>query len=622
MATVIDSLIVTLGLNTKGFQVGAERAKKAQGELVRETEASNKKMASGFAVVSKEVLLLASALFAATGAAKFFAGTISDAASLGYLSENLGISTERIQAFQRASERMGGSAGGMTAQLKESVDTLAQLNSGLGPNDALQWFFRLGGSSADLKDGNSLLMARSKIIHDIFQTDPGKAALMAKQMGIMDDQFDLWKQGPEAVKALTDAQEKNSAVTAQNAKEAQELMRKWLDFTDAIKGTFMKAVLALAPAITIILDKFVEWANLLAANKDQIQQLGKNLTDFLTKTDWSGIISDAKEFAASVKTIADSIKDVINRWDEWQGKPKEKLKLKDIPVLGDAISAIDKGAANTKRTFAPLAESDHPVIDMFFGGELNKAMREIFDRRRPGDPPKALPKPQSMQNQQEPQYRDIKTLMDKASYAVNKLVGMGWTKQQASGMVGSLMQESHLDESEVNPKSGAYGIAQWLSKDRIAEFKKWAGQPLVGSSFDKQLEFMNYELTKGARSDAGDAIKTTSTSDQAAVVHRKLYEAPGESEANDVMRKAYARQIDQGIQRANAAAAAAVPAGPAASMAGKVDNSRSSTSTSDTTINGGITIVTQATDMKAAAKEIKPAIEKYNSTMQANTGIR
>ena len=61
---------------------------------------------------------------------------------------------ERIRAgVTSASERAGGTQEGFTAQLKESVDSIAELSTGGGPNAGMQAFFRWGGSSKDLKDG-------------------------------------------------------------------------------------------------------------------------------------------------------------------------------------------------------------------------------------------------------------------------------------------------------------------------------------------------------------------------------------------------------------------------------------------------------------------------------------
>jgi hypothetical protein len=69
---------------------------------------------------------------------------------------------------------------------------------------------------------------------------------------------------------------------------------------------------------------------------------------------------------------------------------------------------------------------------------------------------------------------------------------------RASGMVGSLMVESgaSLNPQAKNPNGGAYGIAQWLSKDRVANLRRMYGIP---TSFENQLSFIWWELNNPER---------------------------------------------------------------------------------------------------------------------------
>lgn len=626
MATVIDSLIVTLGLNATQFERGADRAERRQTTLENRTRNSTKAMAAGFSAVRNEVLLLAAAFTAGVGIKDFFSSTINNAANLGYLSANLSMSTERISAMQHASERAGGSVDGMTAQLKESVDTLAQLKLGMGPNEGLQWFFRLGGSSSDLKDGNSYLMARSKIIHDMFQVDPGKAALMAKQMGISEDQFNFIKQGPQAIADLTAEMEKNSAVTKEDAENAQKLRKNMLDLRDSLQKTAMQIIFELTPAIQELAVKLKEGADWIAAHRKEIKEWVDGsvaaLRTFISTADdlaqsmggWQNILIGLAAFKAA-SLVAELFK--ITAAFVTLGGAISGVAIAKAGLLG-AAGAAGYGLGTMLRDALPQDVKD--TLDFNIG-----KLMELFGDKGATHTPVRL-KPRSKEdinrsNESEPAAQS-KTLMDQSKYAVKKLMEMGWTQPQAAGMVGSLMQESRLDPAAVNPNSGAYGAAQWLSKDRVENFEKWAKRPLQGSTLDQQLGFMNYEMTSGTEKPAGDAIRKASTATEAAELHRKLYERPGETEANDKMRQAFARQIENSIQQSNASAAASIPAGSPSSIANRFDNSKTSTATSETTINGGVNIITQATDPKGIAKEIKPAIEKYNSSMNANTGIR
>jgi hypothetical protein len=207
----------------------------------------------------------------------------------------------------------------------------------------------------------------------------------------------------------------------------------------------------------------------------------------------------------------------------------------------------------------------------------------------------------------------------RARVALDYFRSQGWTAEQASGIVGSLIQESGVDSAIKNKNSGAYGVGQWLG-GRVGDFKKWSGHDLAGSSLQDQLAFMQYELTKGKEQAAGKRLKAAKTAEEAAAIHSQYYERPGSAEANIANRQAYARQLYASIGQANATQIAGQSAGvrgPASPS-----NVSNSTTTASTNINGPITIQTQATDAQGIAKEFGKAVAKYSFTVpQANTGL-
>lgn len=671
-ASIIDSFLVTLGIDDSQYREGMSDAKKQQDELTSNIKRNDsdrakadkqladakakqskseqdqaKKSAEGYKNLRRDVLSLLSVFTAGVGIAKFFGSTISSAAGLGFLSDNLKISTERLSAWQRASERAGGSAEGITAQLKESADTLAQLGSGLGPNEGLQWFFRLGGSSSDLKDGNSYLLARSKIISDLFKIDPSNAALMARQMGIGEDQFNLLKQGPEAVLALVNAQEKNSAVTRKAADDALALQNSWLDFTQSLQATSRTILLTLAPAITAVMQRFAKWADTLGENKDAIRKLGDDVSSFLLDTDWSGIIAGAEKFAGAIGVIAGGVKDiavglkgVMDRWDEFTGKPKIQTegvtkmpgalrfgKTEDLnidsaktgkPVIAPSVpkTATQKFAKDVSdgielalaRTLASFGvQSAKEFVRDTMGQDLYGA-----GPKKPAPAPAAAP----AQNKAAPGV---------AQDVMKKLKAMGWTDAQAAGITASFIQESGLDPAAKNPESGMYGIGQW-SRARRADFKAWAGKDIEGSSLDEQLRFFQHEVTKGKETSAGAVLRGTKTAADAARVHSEAYERPGTGgkwDANVPRRQRIADELMSQSKGAGVTAALSLPSGasaaaPASSITNNAGN-KSSTSTTEVKI-GTVNVNTQATDAAGIGKSIGPAI-KYGFTNQANTGV-
>jgi len=210
--------------------------------------------------------------------------------------------------------------------------------------------------------------------------------------------------------------------------------------------------------------------------------------------------------------------------------------------------------------------------------------------------------------------------MDGNKSVVEKLKVMGWTPEQAAGITGSFTQESGLDPSARNPTSGAYGIGQWLGS-RVADFKKFSGRDLVGSSLDQQLAFFNYEVTEGKEKRAGRLLKGTSTAEEAARVHSQAYERPGAEEANNDRRARLAAQLAADDRMGNAAKVASLPSGATASTPPERPTVAGSTNTTTVSIET-IQVQTAATDAAGIAAAMRPAVERYTFANQANSGMR
>ena len=100
--------------------------------------------------------------------------------------------------------------------------------------------------------------------------------------------------------------------------------------------------------------------------------------------------------------------------------------------------------------------------------------------------------------------------------------GKGWTKEQSAGIVGNLFVESGLRTDAVGDGGKAYGIAQW-HPDRQATFERVYGKPIKQSSFQEQLENVNWELNNSEKA-AGNALRGATTAQDAAAIVDKKYE--------------------------------------------------------------------------------------------------
>ena len=160
--------------------------------------------------------------------------------------------------------------------------------------------------------------------------------------------------------------------------------------------------------------------------------------------------------------------------------------------------------------------------------------------------------------------------------AMTYFTGQGWSREQAAGIVGNLLQESQLNPAAVGDTSiagGSIGINQ-VNRDRQAALKDFArGRNSHWSDFDTQLAFVQHELT-GSEKGAGDRLRAAKSVDEATAAIIGYERPQGWTAANPRAghgwknRLAYAQQVFGLSPSAAAGGAAPAPAAPAPAAAG------------------------------------------------------
>ena len=105
-------------------------------------------------------------------------------------------------------------------------------------------------------------------------------------------------------------------------------------------------------------------------------------------------------------------------------------------------------------------------------------------------------------------------------------------------------RSSYANPRAVGDSGLAYGIGQWHA-DRQAEFAKWAGHPIQGSSVAEQTGFIDYELRHGdpQAQMAGHMLATARSAAEAAAIISKYYERPRAMQKEENSRAALAAGI-------------------------------------------------------------------------------
>ncbi|WP_230656896.1 phage tail tip lysozyme [Psychrobacter sp. I-STPA10] len=129
---------------------------------------------------------------------------------------------------------------------------------------------------------------------------------------------------------------------------------------------------------------------------------------------------------------------------------------------------------------------------------------------------------------------------------VDYFINKGYTKAQAAGIAANIQQESQFNHTVKGDKENgvyqAYGLAQWRDS-RLQDFKNRYGKDIRNSTFEEQLDFINYELSKGKEKAAGYKLKTAKTAKQAGAIVSQYYERPADEDGEKAKRAKIAESI-------------------------------------------------------------------------------
>jgi len=261
MAHIVDSLLVTLGLDASAFKKGTQAAERSQKDFVavtkkgnkdlaeldskaavaraknaKEMQAQGKKAVETFVSMRNQALSLLAVFTAGMGILAFAKSTVFTTSALGRLSKNVDISVNDLGGWSLAAKEVGGSAEGMMADINSAAQSLAKFRTGLG-DAGIQAFLQYGGSTGngELKDTQSYLFAMSDLLNKINGTDPAKAQMVANAMGLGYDSFNLMKQGSVALREQIELNSKLAGITAKQAEEAQIAQKAWASLSATLE---------------------------------------------------------------------------------------------------------------------------------------------------------------------------------------------------------------------------------------------------------------------------------------------------------------------------------------------------------------------------------------------------
>ncbi|HJW05312.1 MAG TPA: lytic transglycosylase domain-containing protein [Rhodanobacter sp.] len=257
MATVIDSLVVRLGLDSTDFKKGqADTGKalkdtgKAADKTARDLQDSGKRAAEFFTSLTGAALKFFAVLSAGRGLADFTRSTIQGGAEVNRLARNLGMAASTISQWGNAVEVAGGDAGAFQGTLRNLSSSLTEMKL-TGTTGILPYLRALGVAVADTSGNARPLDAVLLDIGDKLKALPSRADAfnIGKMMGLDEGTINLLLRGRTEVRAMLEEQRKGVALTDEQAKKSEEAAQKWAKVKQQLEANGRELIYKLMPAM-------------------------------------------------------------------------------------------------------------------------------------------------------------------------------------------------------------------------------------------------------------------------------------------------------------------------------------------------------------------------------------
>jgi hypothetical protein len=464
--TVIDSLVVTLGLDDAAYKSGSDRAMGANKKLrddaaktAKEVSAPNKAIAESFNRIKVEALGVAAVLAGGIGLKDLLSNSINVSASTGRMAYNIGMATRELSAWGNMVRQVGGDPNATAGSIFGLSQAIEGQRLGI-QSPAVALLTRTMGIKATNPDGSTRDM--SDILLDVSAYMHKHSAqfdnIIGSQLGLDQGTTNLLEtQTPAQLRAGLLSQ---SSVDDAEAKAAEALQKEFAVLQtkfQSVENTMMKE---LTPALL-------------------------SMGNAIEKVDWAA-------FASSAGQMADSLKQIP--WGSFATDINWLLSSADM--LNNAQKSIDDAGSDVHKWFMNLwkATNGTQPFDTFMTGLLG-----------PTDNNSAVLK-QGMQFFQ----------------------AQGASPQVAAAIMAQAQAESNFDPTALSPPDAngerAHGLFQ-LRGDREAQFESMFGMPAEKAPAAMQYAFAWWELQNTHQ--AAFAAMTNATSQGAATTAATdLFEVP------------------------------------------------------------------------------------------------
>ncbi|HDX8797859.1 TPA: lytic transglycosylase domain-containing protein [Klebsiella michiganensis] len=446
-ATVIDALLVTLGLDTSQFRKGQQEVSddlKKQREdaknTAKEMAEQGKKAASFFSSIKTELLALTGVTVTAGGLMSFVKSTTSGLMDLSIQSKALGLSARELDGWSKSAEAAGSSAEKISASLQgfqgaiqgarvgdyssSIFGGLAQLNALTGQN------FDVWG-----QDASSLAKTSLDALRKI--SDPN----LRRQVGLSLGFDDATLQRNQEGKFLPDVDRltKSSGITDASTKGAKEFTAAWAELGQNLDTVKNQIYVGLIPTIRDLNGLLIEWSSGNAKSSSFFKELKRDINDIIgiDLGSWtlSGDLRNLKDNFSMLGKVLNHLGNALNELNNgnfskaadefkkaWYGTEDGK------PTGNDALPGVTKAAEQALKKNGGTLDFK-PDQDSAYLSPQQQATQKMLDAVKF----QPLPEQRRQQQDERDYWESTKNLLSKIADALISPAGAATMQPDTSG---------------------------------------------------------------------------------------------------------------------------------------------------------------------------------------------
>lgn len=446
-ATVIDALLVTLGLDASNFRKGQQEVSddlKKQREdaknTAKEMAEQGKKAASFFSSIKTELLALTGVTVTAGGLMSFVKSTTSGLMELSIQAKSLGMTAKELDGVGKAAEAAGSSVEKISAALQGFQNAKQLAKVGVYDTPVQEAAIRLNSLTHDsfnIRDDSAQTTFRKILESARKVTDPDIRRQILQLVGV----DDAINQRNQEGKFLPDVDRltKSSGITDASTKGAKEFTAAWAELGQNLDTVKNQIYVGLIPTIRDLNGLLIEWSSGNEKSSSFFKELKRDIND-ITGIDlgsWtlSGDLRNLKDNFSMLGKVLNHLGNALNELNNgnfskaadefkkaWYGTEDGK------PTGNDALLGVTKAAEQALKKNGGTLDFK-PDQDSAYLSPQQQATQKMLDAVKF----QPLPEQRRQQQDERDYWESTKNLLSKIADALISPAGAATMQPDTSG---------------------------------------------------------------------------------------------------------------------------------------------------------------------------------------------